>query len=141
MFTRLTALLRRWFAPASLGRIGERRAALYLRLRGYRVVERNVRFPDGEIDLVVRRGRRVAFVEVKSRQERGTPAEAVGPAKQMQIARLAERYLAGRRFEGCSLHFDVVTVFWDGWRFRVRHLRDAFYLEGRVGERGQARAG
>ena len=105
------------------------------------VVERNVRFRDGEIDLVVRRGRRVAFVEVKSRQERGSPERAVGAAKQMQVARIAERYLAGRRFEGCTLHFDVVTVFWDGWRFRVRHLPDAFYLEGRAGEGGRPRAG
>ncbi|MCA1734433.1 MAG: YraN family protein, partial [Acidobacteria bacterium] len=135
MFARLLSLLRRSFSPAALGRISERRAALYLRLRGYRVVARNVRYRDGEIDLVVRRGRRVAFVEVKSRQGRGAPAEAVGAVKQMQVARMAERYLAGRRFEGCSLHFDVVTVFWDGWLFHIRHLPDAFYLEGRAGER------
>jgi putative endonuclease len=141
MLARLLARLRRSFTPAALGRISERRAALLLRLRGYRIVERNLRFRDGEIDLVVRRGRRVAFVEVKSRQERGAPAEAVGAVKQMQVARLAERYLAGRRFEGCTLHFDVVTVFWNGWRFRVRHLPDAFYLEGRAGERGRARVG
>ncbi len=141
MFARLARLFRRSFTPAALGRVGERRAALHLRLRGYRIVERNVRLREGEIDLVVRRGRRVAFVEVKSRQEKGAPAEAVDSKKQAQIARIAERYLAGSPFEGCSLHFDVVTVFWDGWRFRVRHLRDAFYIEGRAGERGRPRVG
>lgn len=141
MFARLFGAFRRSFTPAALGRIAERRAALHLRLRGYRIVERNVRTGAGEIDLVVRRGRRVAFVEVKSRQERGAPADRVDPAKQAQIARLAERYLAGRPFDGCSVHFDVVTVFWDGWCFRVRHLRDAFYIEGRAGERGRPRVG
>lgn len=137
----LLAFLRRSFAPSELGRVGERRAALHLRLRGYRIVERNVRSGGGEIDLVVRRGRRLAFVEVKTRQERGAPEDRVDRAKQAQVARLAERYLAARRFDGCSAHFDVVTVFWDGLLFRVRHLRDAFYLEGRAGERGRPRVG
>ena len=141
MLARLAALFRRSYAPAALGKMSERRAALHLRLRGYRILERNVRFRDGEIDLIARRGRRVAFVEVKSRQDRGSPADAVGAPKQAQVARIAERYLAARRFEGCTLHFDVVTVFWDGWRFRVRHLRDAFFLEGRAGEGGRPRAG
>src|SRR5205823_3968099 len=51
-----------------LGRRGERRAAWFYRLRGYRIVARNVRSRDGEIDLVVRRGRMLVIAEVKARQ-------------------------------------------------------------------------
>ncbi|HSP35400.1 MAG TPA: YraN family protein, partial [Thermoanaerobaculia bacterium] len=53
---------------ASLGARGERRAAWFYRLRGYRVVARNVRLHSGEIDLVVRRGRTLVIAEVKTRQ-------------------------------------------------------------------------
>lgn len=141
MLARLFRFFRRDFDPPVLGRLGERRAAWFLRLRGYRIVERNVRSRDGEIDLVVRRGGRVAFVEVKARQGRGAPERRVDAAKQSQIARLAEGFRARRAFEGCTLHYDVVTVFWTGWRFEIRHLKDAFFLEGRAGERGRPRVG
>ena len=52
---------------AALGRRGERAAAWFLRLRGYRILGRNLRFPHGEIDIVARRGGIVAFVEVRTR--------------------------------------------------------------------------
>lgn len=58
------------------GRRAESLAALWLRLKGWRVIARRVRTPVGEIDLIVRRGRMVAFVEVKAR---GT-ADGVGLA-------------------------------------------------------------
>ena len=62
-------LRRRGAIPvAELGPIGERRALWYFRLRGYRIVARNVRLRRGEIDLIVRRGRTLVFVEVKTRQ-------------------------------------------------------------------------
>lgn len=111
--------------------MGERRAAWYFRLRGYRILERNFRRGDGEIDLIVRRGRRVAFVEVKTRQQigKGTPAEAVDRRKQLRIGRLAERYLAAHELPGSEIHFDVVSLFWDGWTFRLTHVKDAFQLE------------
>lgn len=129
--SRIGDLLRRKIPHRALGPMGERRAAWYLRLRGYRVLERNFRWGDGEIDLIVRRGRRVAFVEVKTRQQtaKGTPAEAVDRRKQLQIGRLAERYLTAHALPGCSLHFDVISLFWDGWRFRLAHVKDAFVLE------------
>ncbi len=129
---RLRRLLARPIPRERLGRIGERRALLYLRLRGYRLLERNARTRAGEIDLVVRRGRRVAFVEVKTRQQtrRGRPEEAVHRDKQLRIARLAERWCARPDLAGCHFHFDVIAVFWDGWLFRLRHLQDAFTVEG-----------
>src|SRR5687768_9946155 len=102
---------------AILGRSGERRARWFFRLRGYRVLEANARIGRGEIDLIVRRGRRVAFVEVKTRRGGGmrSPAEAVDRKKQLQIARLAERWCRGRSLSGCHLHFDVLAILGEGW--------------------------
>ena len=68
-----------------LGRRGERRAAWFYRLRGYSIVARNVRLRNGEIDLIVRRRRVLAFVEVKARQSlaAGEGYEAVDRVKQL----------------------------------------------------------
>ena len=111
-----------------LGRLGERRALWYFRLRGYRIVARNLRTVSGEIDLVVRRFQTLAFVEVKTRQSRGAgaPHEAVDRDKQRQIVALAEEFL--RRYDAreCRIRFDVVSAFWDGRRLALTHYADAF---------------
>lgn len=133
---RLATAVRPRLLAHELGRKGEARAAWYLRLRGYRVLDRNVRYPNGELDLIVRRGKVVAFVEVKSRQQTrcGAPAEAVNRVKQLRIARMAERYCRERRIGGATrVRFDVIGVYWTGWRFRIEHLRNAFYIEGAPG--------
>ena len=129
--SRLLGRLRRRLPHRMLGPMGERRVAWYFRLRGYRILERNFRCGEGEIDLIVRRGRRVAFVEVKTRQQlgKGSPGEAVDRRKQLRIGRLAARYLVAHTLPGCDYHFDVVSVFWDGLFFRIAHLEDAFQLE------------
>ncbi|PYQ36411.1 MAG: YraN family protein [Acidobacteria bacterium] len=110
-----------------LGRRGERRAAWFYRLRGYRVVAANVRLRSGEIDLIVRRGKTLAFVEVKTRQSlaAGEGFEAVDRAKQLQLVRLADEYLARHPHRG-EIRHDVLSLFWNGRRFIVRHFRDAF---------------
>jgi putative endonuclease len=129
---RLADHLRTTFAPRDLGVAGERRTAWYYRLRGYRVIERNLRFPRGEIDLVVRRGRLVVFVEVKARQQRaaGEPHEAVDRAKQLTIADQARRYCFARGLETLDIRFDVVSLFWNGWRFKLTCFTDAFTPKG-----------
>ena len=72
------------------GRRAEFIAAWFLRLKLYRVIARRYRTPVGEIDLIVRRGRTIAFVEVKQRPSEGEGLEAVAP-----VGRAADR--AGRR--------------------------------------------
>ena len=121
-----------WFSPkripaAELGRLGERRAMWFYRLRGYRIAGRNVRLRSGEIDLVVRRGKLLAIVEVKTRQSRtaGEGHEAVDARKRMRLVRLADEYLA-RSPRPLELRYDVVSLFWNGRRFEVSHYPDAF---------------
>jgi len=99
-----------------------------LRLAGYRVLARNFRVPSGEIDLIVRRGDVVAFVEVKARTTYEGAAEAIQPYQQLRIRNAALAFLARRPdLAGLSLRFDVVLV--TPWRL-PRHLRDAWRDSG-----------
>lgn len=110
-----------------LGRWGERRAAWFYRLRGYRIVERNLRMRGGELDLIVRRGNLLVIVEVKTRQSiaAGYGVEAVDRRKKLQIISLTSAYLARHPHDGEVRH-DIVSLFWTGWRFVVSHYPDAF---------------
>ena len=114
------------FAPKLLGTLGERLAAWCYRLRGYRIVDRNVRFKTGEIDLVARRGSTIVIAEVKTRQcERtGEGHEAVNRTKRERMIRLGSQYAA--QYPDAQLRYDVVSIFWTGWRFAVSHYEDAF---------------
>lgn len=116
-------------AHEAFGRAGEDLAASFLERNGYLIIDRNVRWREGEIDLVVARAGVLAFVEVKARRSRafGIPAEAVTPTKQRRIRALAARYLSERRGQGAAaIRFDVVEVARDGGGYRIRHLEDAF---------------
>ncbi|MGZ5434100.1 MAG: YraN family protein [Thermoanaerobaculia bacterium] len=119
---------RRRIPTAGLGRLGERRAAWFYRLRGYGIVARNVRLRSGEIDLVVRRGRTLVIAEVKTRQSLGAGEgfEAVDARKRRRLVALADEYLARHPSGNFELRYDVLSLFWNGWRFVVTHYADAF---------------
>ena len=107
------------------GKRAERRAAWWYRVRGYRVLERNAWVGGYELDLVVRRGRRLVFCEVKEKDGAafGTPEEMVGFEKQRRLRRAASAWLAGHpEAAGLDVSFDVVAV--QGGR--LRRLAQAF---------------
>ncbi|MGF7238800.1 MAG: YraN family protein [Frankia sp.] len=113
----------------AVGRFGEDAAVRYLEDAGLRIVERNWRCREGEIDIVARDGPVLVFCEVKTRSGAGFghPAEAVDRAKVARIRRLAVRWLAEHRPEHGDLRFDVVSV--ERSRTappRIVHLRGAF---------------
>jgi putative endonuclease len=86
-------------------------AAWLLRLKGYRIIGRRVRYGAGEIDLVARRGDVVAFVEVKRRARIEDALEAVTPAARQRIARAARSWVAGHpRHARGTLRFDLVAL-------------------------------
>jgi putative endonuclease len=94
-------------------------------LRGWRVLGANVRAGGNEVDLIVRRGRVLRFVEVKERagSSFGGAAAAVGPEKQRRVRRAAEAWLAAHpEHAALDLGFDVVAV----EAGRVERLADAF---------------
>ena len=80
--------------------------------RGYVVVDRNWRVREGELDLVLRRGRTLVFCEVKTRRGDafGTPFDAVTITKQRRLRALALRWLAEHRVRASEMRFDVAGV-------------------------------
>jgi len=92
---------------------GERRAARHYRLRGYRLLGANVRAGGYELDLILRRGGRLVFCEVKerSRTDYGLPAEMVGPEKLRRVRRAAEAWLAAHpELAGLEVGLEVAAV-------------------------------
>jgi len=134
----LRAVVRRWrarfFPERPLDVRGERLAARHLRRLGYKIVGRRVHLPSGELDVVALDGRTVVFVEVKTRQSdlHGHASEAVTPAKQRRLTRLAVTFLKRYGLHDHPARFDVVAVIWPpGERPRIEHIRSAFDAVGR----------
>ena len=114
---------------SDLGAHGERIAAAYLTDSGLRVLDRNWRCRDGELDIVARDGDALVFCEVKTRRAVGFghPVEAVTFAKQRRLRTLAQRWLAAHDEHAPDLRFDVVGVLVRGdGPAVVTHLRGAF---------------
>ena len=113
-----------------LGRFGEERAARWLRLRGYRILESNYACRSGEIDLIARRGKYIVFVEVKLRKSADFAAarEFVTAAKQQRIRATAALYLAQNETE-LQPRFDVIEIYApngaDG-KVTINHIENAF---------------
>jgi putative endonuclease len=97
----------------ALGDSGEDLVAIWYRERGYRVVDRNWRCRQGELDLVVARHRLVVFCEVKTRRGSafGAPFEAVTFTKQRRLRGLAAQWLRAHPQGGADLRFDVASVY------------------------------
>jgi putative endonuclease len=115
-----------------LGERGEDAAVAFLERAGMTVVERNWRCPGGEIDIVALDGDIVVLCEVKTRRtaSKGTPEEAVTPAKRRRYAKLAQAYLLQAGIEPVSVRFDVITLLVIAEdRALLRHLRAAFVPE------------
>jgi putative endonuclease len=113
------------------GRRAETLAAAWLEGAGMRVVARNWRCPQGELDLVAfDSDGTCVFCEVRSRtgEATGDPLEAVNLRKQAQVVRTARHYLAEEQVLAPAFRFDVVAVtfFRDGRDPRLVHIRAAF---------------
>ncbi|MEX1108022.1 MAG: YraN family protein [Dongiaceae bacterium] len=93
------------------GRRGEWLAAWFLRLKGYRILARDLRCPVGEIDLVARRGRTLAIVEVKARPDRTIAAESISPRQRQRILAALGWFLARHPDRAQDrIRFDVVLI-------------------------------
>src|SRR6267143_1189787 len=91
------------------GRVAELICRWHLRLRGWRIVARGWRCPSGEIDILARRGRVLAVIEVKSRPDLATAALSVVPRQRRRIARAASAFLMTRPdLAALTLRFDVM---------------------------------
>jgi putative endonuclease len=124
----------------AFGRRGEQLAAIHLERHGWRILERNFRTREGEIDLIAARDGTLAFCEVKTLVARrappasgpADPLECVGPAKQARVRRMARFWLAQARSSSGlrvgDVRLDVIGVLLapDGTLLRLDHLESAF---------------
>lgn len=115
----------------TLGQWGEDAAARYLARNGYRILARNWRAGRLELDLVIRDGPVIAFVEVKTRRPGPQhAAEAVDRRKRARLRQAAARWIATRAERAAEYRFDVISVSVgpDG-RGTIRHDTGAFTSE------------
>ncbi|NNC71595.1 MAG: YraN family protein [Sphingomonadaceae bacterium] len=105
------------------GRRGEAIAAWYLRLKGYRILGKRVRTPRGEIDLVVKRGRLIAFVEVKTRETAEELALAIDEYRLGRVAAAAEILAPRYAKSGEDIRIDVILIAPGRW---PKHIENAW---------------
>ena len=109
-----------------LGRDGEQAAVTYLEGLGFRILDRNWRCADGEIDIVAVERHTFVVCEVKTRSgtRYGTPLEAVGRTKRIRLRRLAVRWLTAHGVRFDQIRIDVVGLLYEGTGgFTIEHLR------------------
>ncbi|MDD5033209.1 MAG: YraN family protein [Methylococcaceae bacterium] len=114
-------------AHLAIGKQAEDAALAHLQSQGLHLIERNYRCRAGEIDLVMRDGPRLVFVEVRYRADLrfGGALESVDWRKRAKLIATASLYLAARRIDRPS-RFDVVAVSPDGGKLAVQWIQDAF---------------
>lgn len=97
-------------AAENRGREGERRAAWWLWLRGWRILDRRVRTHAGEVDLVVRKGNLVVFVEVKTRATDPELDFAIDERRLRRVAAAAEYLMSRYAGPGDDIRVDVILI-------------------------------
>ena len=106
------------------GHLAEALAAALLLVKGFKLLARRYKTPLGEIDLIVKRGRTIAFVEVKARAFERDALESVGRAEERRMVDAADLWLAKHPdAAGLDLRYDMVVV--APWRL-PKHVPDAF---------------
>ena len=109
-----------------LGVAAEDQAEVFLKKNGYRILDRNVAYKVGEVDIVAEDGETLVFVEVRSRTDPDQvhPAATVTKKKQRQIVRTAMAYCQHHKIRDTMIRFDVVAVL--GPEGEIELFRNAF---------------
>jgi putative endonuclease len=94
----------------SRGRRAETVAAWWLRLHGWRILAQRTRVPGGEVDLIARRGRTVAFVEVKQRSSKEAAAWSLDEFRLRRVAAAAERLAPRYARNGDDIRIDALFI-------------------------------
>lgn len=112
------------------GKIGENLACQYLEKNNYKIIERNFRCRQGEIDIIAcdKIKNELVFVEVKTRSslKYGRPSEAVEKVKQKHIKNVAQYYCYKKKIKDTEIRFDVIEVFLNNSNYKIEHIEQAF---------------
>jgi putative endonuclease len=114
----------------TLGEKGENIAAAFLKKKGYNILFRNYKCSFGEIDIIAKHKKILSFIEVKTRSTKkyGLPQEAVTPAKQTKISRVALEFVQRYKMDNRAARFDVVSVQYLNDGYEVDLIENAFEL-------------
>ena len=114
----------------TLGKKGEDIAAAFLEKKGYNILFRNYKCSFGEIDIIAKHKKILSFIEVKTRSTKkyGLPQQAVTPAKQTKISRVALEFVQRYKMENRAARFDVVSVQYLNGGYEVDLIENAFEL-------------
>lgn len=107
------------------GMKAERLAALWLQVKGYKILARRYKTPVGEIDLIIEKNNLIAFVEVKARTTQAQALESLTPTMRRRIERAASYYIAHNNCGNKEMRFDLITV---ALPFFIQHLDNAWGL-------------
>ena len=115
--------------PYDLGKAGEEVALKYLKRKKFKIIKKGFRLYKGEIDVIAYDRKTLVFIEVKTRRSRsfGLPEESVTTAKQRQIKKIAQGFIAFNNLENVECRFDVISLILkknDG--YFISHFKDAF---------------
>jgi uncharacterized protein (TIGR00252 family) len=114
------------------GENAEQAACDFLLAKKLKLIARNVRYPFGEIDLLMQDGKELVFVEVRFRRNQsfGGGIESVTSSKQRKIANAAQAWLSSdTQWANAACRFDVVAVDWHQEAFRIDWIKAAFNLD------------
>lgn len=106
------------------GRWGERRAAWWLRLQGWRILDQRVRLRIGEIDLIARRGRTTAFIEVKARATAAALDLAIDEYRLRRVAAAVQAVSHRYAKQGDDIRIDIILIAPRCW---PRHLVNVWH--------------
>lgn len=111
-----------------LGLYGQEEAEKFMKAKGMSLIEANFRAAGGEIDLIMKDGTYVVFVEVKLRRglQYGLPREAIDMRKQQRIKKAAMHFITRRRLHNNDFRFDAVEVFDTADGLSINHIENAF---------------
>jgi len=113
-------------SPGSTGQAAEDFACRYLKARGLALLERNYRCRGGELDLIMREGESLVFVEVRLRNNRlfASPAESVDRGKQRRLVIAAQHFLQRHRLNDAPCRFDLLALRRSGPGYEAEWLRN-----------------
>lgn len=109
------------------GQKGETEAYNFLLKQGYRILEKNYRFEQKEIDIIAKKDKLLVFVEVKKRKNSfyGYPEEAVNQNKIENIHFVADHYILENDWKG-EIRFDIIAIIETQNMPEIKHFEDAF---------------
>lgn len=115
------------FYKQEIGQNGENLAEDYLKNEGYKIIKRNFRCKQGEIDIIAIDNNELVFIEVKTRStaKYGNPAEAVNTIKQKHLKNAAEFYVHIHNLYKRFIRFDVIEIYYNRAGYKINHIKQA----------------